>query len=149
MTRYFELRLLDAVGYRPQLFRCVQCNKEIEPVDNFFSLAAGGVVCPNCIVNTPDGAIMRERQADYGVGPALAHPVSLNALKVLRFIQREPYSTVDQLNIRRTTHNEMERLLHYYLTFLLERELKSVEFLETLSTVRRTSTENVRREPQA
>lgn len=148
-VRYFELRLLDLVGYRPQLFRCVQCNKEIEPVENYFGMGAGGVVCPDCVVSTTEGAFIRDRQATYGSVPALVRPISVNALKVLRFMQRESYPTVAQVNIHRGTHNEMERLLHHYLTYLLERELKSVEFLETLSAVQQTSADYARREPQA
>lgn len=148
--RYFELRLLDVVGYRPQLFRCVQCGKKIEPVDNFFSLPAGGVVCPNCIVTTPEGAAaIREEQAIYGDGLSVVRPLSLSALKVLRFMQREPYPVVEKLNVRRETHREIERLLHHYLTYLLERDLKSVEFLETLAGMRATRSNDVRREPQA
>ncbi|MBS1251513.1 MAG: DNA repair protein RecO [Anaerolineales bacterium] len=150
-TRYFELRLLDAVGYRPQLFRCVQCNQEIEPVENYFGLAAGGVVCPDCVVNTAEGTIIRETYAEtyagHGARPAAVRPITVNALKVLRFMQREPYATVDHLNIRRETHSEMERLLHHYLTYLLERDLKSIEFLETLSAVRRARVKHARREP--
>ncbi|MFQ5858562.1 MAG: DNA repair protein RecO [Anaerolineae bacterium] len=140
-TRFFELRFLEAVGYRPQLFRCVQCNREIEPVDNFFGLEAGGVLCPDCIVGVPErprpelaeGPAIREGYAGYGESPSPVRPLSLNALKVLRFMQREPYPAVEKLNIRRETHGEMERLMHRYLTHLLERDLKSVEFLGTLA----------------
>lgn len=132
-TRLFELRLLDAVGYRPRLFRCVQCNKEIEPVDNFFSPESGGILCPDCVVNiSSNGPAVRERHAAYRENPSMVRPVSLNVLKVLRFMQRETYPAVEKLNIRSETHSEMERLMHHYLTHLLERNLKSVEFLEAL-----------------
>ncbi|RME47721.1 MAG: DNA repair protein RecO [Chloroflexi bacterium] len=149
-ARYFELRLLDAVGYRPQLFRCVQCNSEIEPVDNFFGIEAGGVLCPSCIVGRPDGGspaepfggaqdgfpagpALRERHAEYEGRASHVQPLSLNALKVLRFMQREPPAVVNKLKVRRETHREMERLMHRYLTHLLERDLKSVEFLGMLA----------------
>lgn len=131
-TRLFELRLLDLVGYRPQLFRCVQCNTEIEPVNNFFSLELGGVLCPDCVVDTGNGPVIRERRAAYEDGRAIVRSISLNALKVLRFMQRESHPTVERLNIRLKTHNEMERLMHHYLVYLLERNLKSVEFFEAI-----------------
>ncbi len=35
--RYYEMRFLDAVGFRPQLFECVNCGREIRPEDQFFS----------------------------------------------------------------------------------------------------------------
>ena len=47
-VRYFEMRFLDAVGFRPQLFECVNCGREIRAEDQFFSAAAGGVICPRC-----------------------------------------------------------------------------------------------------
>jgi len=144
----FELRLLDAVGYRPQLFRCVRCSKEIEPVDNFFGIDAGGVLCPDCVVSMGAGPragffgrahdrslerpALRDAQAGYETGPSAIRPLSVSALKLLRFMQREPSVVVQRLNIRRETHAEMERLMNRYLTHLLERELKSVKFLGTL-----------------
>ena len=40
--RYFELHLLDRVGYRPQLIECIACHLPLEPVTNYFSPGAGG-----------------------------------------------------------------------------------------------------------
>ncbi|KXK11387.1 MAG: DNA repair protein RecO [Chloroflexi bacterium OLB14] len=34
--RYYEMRLLDAVGFRPHLFECANCSREILPEDQFF-----------------------------------------------------------------------------------------------------------------
>src|SRR5512146_3485353 len=48
VTRYYEMRLLDYLGFRPQLFECANCRREILPEDQFFSFSAGGVICPNC-----------------------------------------------------------------------------------------------------
>jgi DNA repair protein RecO (recombination protein O) len=146
VTRYFELRLLDTVGYRPELFRCVQCGHDIEAVENFFGLETGGVVCPNCVVAIPgatasssaQGATallaVREGEAHYTADrtPTPLRPVSVTALKVLRFMQREVYPAVQRLSIRPETHGEMERLMHHYLTHLLERDLKSAAFLEMM-----------------
>lgn len=146
ITRYFELRLLDTVGYRPELFRCVQCGRDIEAVDNYFGLDSGGVVCPNCVVVIPGmaaggaapGAValqsVREGAALYSTDrmPTPLRPVSLSALKVLRFMQREAYPAVQRLNVRSETHAEMERLMHHYLTHVLERDLKSAAFLEMM-----------------
>jgi len=37
-VRFFEVRLLDLMGYRPQLFHCAGCGEEIKAVDQFFSM---------------------------------------------------------------------------------------------------------------
>jgi DNA repair protein RecO (recombination protein O) len=142
VTRFFELRLLDTVGYRPQLFRCVQCGRDVEAVDNFFGLEAGGVVCPDCVVAIPgtaaagsasQGMVVMESPSRYTTDRTPLRPVSVSALKVLRFMQREPYPAIQRLSIRPETHGEMERLMHHYLTHLLERDLKSAAFLGMMS----------------
>ena len=48
VVNYYQLRLLDLLGYRPELFRCLGCGAEVRPVDQHFSAAAGGVLCPEC-----------------------------------------------------------------------------------------------------
>jgi DNA repair protein RecO (recombination protein O) len=36
VVRYYEIRLLDLVGFRPRLFQCSVCESEVQPVDQFF-----------------------------------------------------------------------------------------------------------------
>src|SRR5437868_3026538 len=67
--RLFESRLLTLTGYRPELRRCVFCQQTLAPAAAFFSPAGGGVVCAEC-----------------RGGQAWLRPVSLPALKVLRFM---------------------------------------------------------------
>ena len=45
-VRWFELQLLTAEGYQPQLRRCVRCGRELEAEGNAFSASVGGVLCP-------------------------------------------------------------------------------------------------------
>ena len=114
-TRYYELRLLSLVGFQPQMFQCVSCGTLIEAEDQFFSAELGGTLCPDC----PDVV-------------GRAHPVSLGALKVLRYIQTRPYSTVRRLRVRRPLHTELETIMHHYLQHQLERRLQSADFLKRL-----------------
>ncbi len=114
-ARYYELRLLSLAGFQPQLFSCVSCGEAITEQDQFFSAELGGVLCPKC------------HQADRR---ALA--ITAVALKVLRFLQTRPYAAVHQLHLRRPVHTELEHLMHAYLTHILERNLKSVDFLHRL-----------------
>lgn len=114
-ARTYELRLLDEAGYRPELFRCVNCGKDVKPEDQYYSPAAGGVLCPAC-------------------GPSHGHtrPVSLRALKVLRYLQTRSFEVVERLTLSPEVHVEVERLLHWTLTYHLERQLKSADFLRRL-----------------
>ncbi len=115
LARFFELRLLQYVGYRPQLFSCVNCGGVIEPIDNYFSAEAGGVLDPECVQTQRD-----------------AHPVSLNALKVLRFLQTREWETVRELRLAPRESSEVELILEKYIAHHLERNLKSIEFLRTI-----------------
>ena len=110
--RYYELRMLDLVGYRPELFKCLRCSDEIRPQDQFFSVALGGVLCPGCGRSEKD-----------------TYPISLAALKVLRYYQRSSYSVVVAAKIRSAVHSELNLIMESYLTYLLERRLNSPAFL--------------------
>ncbi len=44
--RAFELALLDAVGLRPEILRCIGCDSE--PEAGFFDVVRGGLICANC-----------------------------------------------------------------------------------------------------
>ena len=110
--RHFELRMLDLVGYRPELFRCLSCGAEIRPQDQFFSLALGGVLCPACGRSDKD-----------------TNPISLAALKVLRYYQRNSYSVVTSAKVRAKVHSELNAIMENYLAYLLERRLNSPDFL--------------------
>jgi DNA repair protein RecO (recombination protein O) len=59
-------------------------------------------------------------------------PLSLSALKVLRYLQTRPWDSVKILQISTPLHMEIERLTLAYITYLLERRLQSVEFLRRL-----------------
>lgn len=110
--RYYEMRLLDHLGYRPQLFTCAACGEEILPQDQYFSAELGGAVCPKC-----------------GAGRSGARPVSLNALRYLRHCQRSTYAEAQRAKPSSAEMREMETLMQHYLTYLLERNLNSPAFL--------------------
>jgi len=114
--RYFELHLLNYSGYRPELQVCLSCQQTLEPVPNYFSASAGGVLCPLCCHSEP-----------------LAQPLSVNALKVLRHFQQNTYSTASQLRLNPQLQLELERLMRSYINYLLEHKIKSAAWLDRLS----------------
>ena len=119
--RHFEVRLLDVCGYRPELNACVDCRSTLEPGDHVFSCAAGGVLCPDCRAGSDDALV----------------PLSLNAMKVLRFFQRHrDYGQAETLQISGRLPREIERVLRTYIRFLLERQLKSADFIHLVSSSR-------------
>lgn len=123
LARFFELRLLQYVGYRPQLFSCVNCGKPIEPIENHFSAEAGGVLDSECAQTRSDKIPGRARDAQA---------ISLNALKVLRYLQTREWETVRVLRLTPDVLSKVEALMQQYITHHLERNLKSVAFLQEL-----------------
>jgi DNA repair protein RecO (recombination protein O) len=111
-VRYYEVRLLDILGFRPELFHCVSCQEEIKPQDQFYSVQAGGVLCPRC-----------------GAGLAGARSVTMQALKYFRHFQRSTYREAQRVRSVPAAQAELEALLQHHLTYLLERNLNSPSFL--------------------
>ena len=115
ILRYFELRLLDYLGYRPQLRHCTNCGSPIQPVVNSFSSRHGGALCQDCSYQEP-----------------AACSLSLNALKVMRLWQNCAYATALRVRIDPKLASELEKVMREYIKFLLERQLKSTGWLDQL-----------------
>lgn len=126
ILRYYELKLLEVAGFRPELFKCVGCGQQIQPQDQFFSFEDGGVLCPPC------GSVQRGGLA-----------IHLPALKVLRHFQRSSYEQITELQLRAATSTEVERILYAYLNNILERQLKTPGFLQQIKAILDQSAESV------
>ncbi len=116
-VRYYEIHLLDILGFKPELFHCVQCRDEIKAEDQYFSFLQGGVLCP--------------RHGPYVEG---ARPVSMQALRYLRHLQRSTYAEAKKADPAHGVRAEMESLLGNYITFLLERSLNTPDFLRKIKS---------------
>ena len=110
----YEFRLLALMGFQPELHKCIECGRDLQPEINGFSLS-GGVVCPDCRSNQP-----------------LTEIISLNALKFLRLIERGNLETARRLRLSPELRGEIDRTIRGYVGFVLEREPKSLTVLRTL-----------------
>ena len=104
----FHLRLLHALGYRPELRECVTCRASIEPDHNRFAALLGGVLCPGC-----------------GPHESNARPIGVPALKLLRFVQHTAGRQAVNVNVPAQVSREAEALLRDYAEQLIERRLRS------------------------
>ncbi|MBA2277363.1 MAG: DNA repair protein RecO [Chloroflexia bacterium] len=116
VTRHFELAALSAFGYQPELYQCLNCRQPIEAVPNAFSAQLGGIVCPRC------------RTIDPG-----AMPLSVNAQKYLRTLDRAGLSTAARLRPSEQERVEVESVLGTYLRTVAERDLSSLTILRSLT----------------
>lgn len=124
LLRWFELRLLVLMGFQLQLFDCLGCGRGLRAVKNYLHFQAGGVHCPGC-----------------GQTLTGAEPIEPQVLKILRHLTRVEWPEVRDVRLRRATARAVEDVLQRYLEIVLERRLKSGEFLRRLrsATVVRAS----------
>ncbi len=115
VVHYFELRLLELIGFRPQLHRCLACGAEIQPEAQYYSAKMGGALCPKCFSADPT-----------------AWRVSMNALRYMRHFQRSPWSKIKNLVIPDEIETEMRELIQHHFTYLLEYNLKTPGFLKSV-----------------
>ena len=118
-ARYFELKLLTLAVFQPQVFYCAAHGEPLLEIatDEFYgwSPASGGVLCPAHAADRSDSSRL-----------------SLNALKVLRHALRADYASFTTLALREAVLSEVEQVMLRYIQFVLERKVKSVEFLNLL-----------------
>jgi DNA repair protein RecO (recombination protein O) len=116
ILRYFELQLLSHLGYRPQLLKCSNCSKELQPEINYYSPAQGGLLCREC------------GYPDMG-----AKTISVNALKVLRLWLRSDFETARRVKLTPELTREIKHLMRENVRYVLERQLKSIEWMDKLA----------------
>ncbi|MEA4812882.1 MAG: DNA repair protein RecO [Anaerolineaceae bacterium] len=116
VIHYYEIHLLEQLGFRPELQNCVSCGEDIRPENQYFSPLLGGALCAHC------------RQADH-----TAWPVSMPVLKYMRHLQRTPWAKLAGLTIPAEVEKDLKSLLERYLTYLLEHSLKTPAFLKEIS----------------
>jgi DNA repair protein RecO (recombination protein O) len=112
----FILRLLDALGFRPELRECVSCRATIEPGANAFSALLGGVLCPTC-----------------GPRETSGRPIENDRLKLLRFLQRT--GVAQPVAVPEPVSRDAEAILRDYAEQLIERRLRSPALIARLASL--------------
>lgn len=116
LTRAFEIRLINLLGYQPQLGECVQCGQSLPFGEVRFSAALGGILCPSC------------RGQDQ-----FASRCSLGALAALQQLQRLDLRRLTVLKLNQDIRRELDKMLRVFLGYRLEKKVKSWEFLQQVS----------------
>ncbi len=114
-VRFYEMGLLDTLGYRPELEVCVKCRRPLAAVTNSWSAALGGIVCPSC------------RNEEL-----VARPLSPNGVKLLRLLLHGRFSDVARVNVAPELAAELERAMLEYVRWVLERDVRSAAFIDTV-----------------
>ena len=114
VARWYELHLADELGVRPEVDRCVECDRMLGADESFrWVPPLGGVLCARC-----PGP------------PADRVGLSLDALKVLKAYQRLDVEAIAGLRLAPAVEREVEAAMRDFLRVSLEREARSLEFLD-------------------
>jgi DNA repair protein RecO (recombination protein O) len=117
VLRFFELRLLEHIGFCPSLRRCVSCGSSLRPVENSLSATLGGALCPECAKSCPD-----------------AKALSVDAVKVLRFWLGCGLDTARRVKMGTTLAGEIEAHIYRFVDCVLQRDIKSRSWLARLKS---------------
>lgn len=115
IAHMFELQFMTLLGYEPVLDKCLRCRLPVPTDEVYFSPSMGGVVCQEC-----------------GPLPEDAIQVSHEALDAMRKLLDAEASEVERMEISRTAMDQIARVMRWYIRYRSERELKSIQFLQTL-----------------
>ncbi|HUT74501.1 MAG TPA: DNA repair protein RecO [Armatimonadota bacterium] len=115
LARVFELRLLSALGYAPQLGACVRCGAELADEWMGFSPASGGVICRRCADAEPGW-----------------QRLSAGALRSARICAKASPRLLPRISLTRAGGAELERALRAHIEYYLGRRLRAGCFLDGL-----------------
>ena len=114
VARWYEVHLADELGQRPEVDRCVECDRMLESDGSFrWVPALGGVLC--------------ER---HPPPPAWRVDLSLEALKLLKAYQRMDAEALAGLRLPTSVEREVEAAMREFVRHVLERDPKSLAFLD-------------------
>jgi DNA repair protein RecO (recombination protein O) len=122
VARWYEMRLAEELGVRPEVDRCVECARLVTPDEPLrWSPAAGGVLCA----------------AHPGPGQGSAG-ISAEAIRVLKAYQRMDVEGLAALRLPAAVEREVETAMADFLRYALEREPRSRRFLDEVRAAYRS-----------
>jgi len=105
---FFTIKFLADLGYKPEIYHCLECFKEIRPGKNYFNLLSGGLICGDCfeknrLLRDPSGTELLT--------------ISDNCIKLMRFMANNRFKSVEKLKIDNKILKEFSDLLDKFILF--------------------------------
>lgn len=114
MLCYFELKLFDILGHKPEVKKCVVCSKKILDKKNYFDYYDGGIVCGDCL-HDKNRAIEVDR----------------NLIKLLRIIEKQNQNFFTRIQANQRIIDCLRKCIKQIRHTVLEDELKSEKYIDT------------------
>ena len=94
---YFFWKLISILGYEPELYSCVVCQKKLKPEKLYFSKEEGGVICKNCF--------LKEKTAKE---------INPNTVKILRILLGKDNKILFRLKVKNEEIELLKKLSDLY-----------------------------------
>ena len=105
---FFALKLLSELGYKPEMYECLNCRTKVSPGKNYFNLMNGGLVCGKCL---------EQERLEKGIEPTQLQLISDNCLKLMRFIMDNKLDMAKRLRLDKRVIKELSSLTLNFLNF--------------------------------
>lgn len=115
--RWFELKLLNQLGYRPELEECLSC---------------GLPITTNCVYDAEQGGLLCQECAREGAGGI---PVPMAVVAQMRRLTETDASRLGILRPTRPDRLLMEHVVRAHIDHRLDRPIKSRDFLEAMRSL--------------
>lgn len=99
-VQIFVFKLLDYLGHKPELNKCVLCKEKIKEKDNIFDCLHGGMVCEDCLANP--GSLT----------------ISSDCVKLLRLLPSNNFIYLAKIKCNCTLNKEIIRIIKIYNNFV-------------------------------
>lgn len=118
LTRFFELKLVNYLGYQPSMDICAVCQGPLNNGRLGFCPAAGGFLCSVCAHKEPHLFWCHR-----------------GTVELLKLFLRWPPAKLRKIKVNTESRKEMQLIMQKHLEYHLEHQAKSVRFLELMHKI--------------
>ncbi len=117
LSKIYELKLMQLIGYMPETTMCVNCGNSIE--DNiYFSAEVCGILCSKC--KELNNNIIK---------------ISHGSLSAIQYILSADLSNIFNFSVSEQVLNELSKITKAYISIHIEHKFKSLDFLKKLTNL--------------
>jgi DNA repair protein RecO (recombination protein O) len=112
----YRIHVLDIMGFKPDFYNCLGCNKKLHKT-TFFNLHAGGIICDECKREDTKAMVLYHE-----------------TLQFLRTLQKTHISKLSGISPPKKVQDQVEEFLRRYMQYHVEgvRDLKALKFLHQI-----------------
>lgn len=105
---FLAFKLLSELGYKPEMYECLDCRKKISPGKNYFNLKNGGLICGDCL---------ERAKLMQAINPGELLTISDNCIKLMRFIMDNKLNSAQKVKLDKKLVKELSVLTINFLNY--------------------------------